>query len=140
MFRPCHISRQLRVSHGCVSKILYRFDQTGTVAPGQIGGASKQSRKLVENMEQKALEIHQKNPDIPAAQIRGLLMAGGSCDRATAPSTHSIAKLIRNQQKSMKKSLKHSISGILGENKGSFLVPLNISINSRNFHVKTCIQ
>jgi hypothetical protein len=105
----------LRVSHGCVSKILYRYAETGTIVPGQIGGASKQSRKVVESLEQKALEIHQQNPDIPAAQIRSLLMAGGLCTRSDAPSTHTIAKLIRTQQKANKKALKHSISGILGE-------------------------
>lgn len=105
----------MRVSHGCVSKILYRYAETGTVVPGQIGGASKQSRKMVENMEHKALEIHLKNPDVPAAQIREILMAKGFCNRENAPSTHSIAKLIRSQQKLSKKSLKHSISGILGE-------------------------
>ena len=32
--RPCDISRQLRVSHGCISKILGRFNQTGSIKPG----------------------------------------------------------------------------------------------------------
>lgn len=37
--RPCNISRQLRISHGCVSKILNRFQETGSVRPGVIGGS-----------------------------------------------------------------------------------------------------
>jgi hypothetical protein len=34
--RPCDISRQLLVSHGCVSKILTRFYETGSIKPGSI--------------------------------------------------------------------------------------------------------
>lgn len=41
--RPCNISRQLRISHGCVSKILNRFQETGSVRPGVIGGSKVSS-------------------------------------------------------------------------------------------------
>ncbi len=34
--RPCDISRQLLVSHGCVSKILTRFYETGSIKPGSV--------------------------------------------------------------------------------------------------------
>ena len=39
--RPCDISRQLLVSHGCVSKILTRFYETGSIQPGSITKRAK---------------------------------------------------------------------------------------------------
>lgn len=45
--RPCDISRQLLVSHGCVSKILTRFYETGSIRPGSIGGAGLQKNKVI---------------------------------------------------------------------------------------------
>ncbi|KRX97525.1 Paired box protein Pax-3 [Trichinella pseudospiralis] len=42
--RPCVISRQLKISHGCVSKILGRFAETGSIAPGQLGNKQRQSK------------------------------------------------------------------------------------------------
>ena len=44
--RPCVISRQLRVSHGCVSKILTRFYETGSIRPGSIGGSKTKVRAV----------------------------------------------------------------------------------------------
>ena len=31
--RPCEISQQLRVTHGCISKLLAKFTRTGTIDP-----------------------------------------------------------------------------------------------------------
>lgn len=40
--RPCDISRRLLVSHGCVSKILTRFYETGSIKPGSV--SSRQNK------------------------------------------------------------------------------------------------
>ena len=34
--RACDISRQLQVSHGCVSKILAKYNETGSYKPGNL--------------------------------------------------------------------------------------------------------
>ena len=47
--RACIISRDLRVSHGCVSKILTRFNKTGEIKPGASGGSKRRSSVSNEN-------------------------------------------------------------------------------------------
>ncbi len=44
--RPCDISRKLLVSHGCVSKILTRFYETGSIRPGSMNGGSGRHSKV----------------------------------------------------------------------------------------------
>uniref|UniRef100_A0A1I7WW79 Paired domain-containing protein n=1 Tax=Heterorhabditis bacteriophora TaxID=37862 RepID=A0A1I7WW79_HETBA len=45
--KPCHISRQLRVSHGAVSKILNRYAETGSISPGQRFALAQQHQPLL---------------------------------------------------------------------------------------------
>jgi hypothetical protein len=44
--RPCDISRKLLVSHGCVSKILTRFYETGSLRPGSVRGRYERQSKV----------------------------------------------------------------------------------------------
>ncbi|CAB1343952.1 unnamed protein product, partial [Coregonus sp. 'balchen'] len=86
--RPCDISRQLRVSHGCVSKILGRYYETGSIKPGVIGGSKPKvaTPKVVD----KIADYKRQNPTMFAWEIRDRLLAEGVCDNDTVPSVSSI--------------------------------------------------
>jgi len=92
--RPCDISRQLRVSHGCVSKILGRYSDTGSILPGNIGG----SKPKVATPEVVAIisEYKRRNPSMFAWEIRDrLLMDGMPANKV--PSASTINRILRNK-------------------------------------------
>ncbi|XP_046645453.1 paired box protein Pax-1-like isoform X3 [Daphnia pulicaria] len=93
--RPCDISRQLRVSHGCVSKILARYHETGSILPGAIGGSKPRvtTPKVVGYIK----ELKSKDPGIFAWEIRDRLLADGICDKYNVPSVSSISRILRNK-------------------------------------------
>lgn len=93
--RPCDISRQLRVSHGCVSKILARYNETGSILPGAIGGSKP--RVTTPNVVKNIREYKQSDPGIFAWEIRDRLLADGVCDKYNVPSVSSISRILRNK-------------------------------------------
>ncbi|XP_036392038.1 paired box protein Pax-3b isoform X2 [Megalops cyprinoides] len=129
--RPCVISRQLRVSHGCVSKILCRYQETGSIRPGAIGGSKP--KVTTPDVEKKIEEYKRDNPGMFSWEIRDKLLKDGICDRNTVPSVSSISRIMRSkfggkgeddddEDEIEKKELednerraKHSIDGILGD-------------------------
>ncbi|XP_034477705.1 protein gooseberry [Drosophila innubila] len=112
--RPCVISRQLRVSHGCVSKILNRFQETGSIRPGVIGGSKP--RVATPDIEARIEELKQSQPGIFSWEIRAKLIEAGVCDKQNAPSVSSISRLLRatSGSGSGHGTGSHSIDGILG--------------------------
>ncbi|RWS26383.1 paired box pox-neuro protein-like protein [Leptotrombidium deliense] len=106
--RPCDISRQLLVSHGCVSKILTRFYETGSIKPGSIGG-SKPKHVTTPQIVDKILRLKQENPALFAWEIRDLLrrellQTRNGCSTSShsesitssIPSISSINRILRN--------------------------------------------
>ncbi|UYV76896.1 PAX3 [Cordylochernes scorpioides] len=114
--RPCVISRQLRVSHGCVSKILNRYQETGSIRPGVIGGSKP--RVATPDVERRIEEYKRENPGIFSWEIRDRLIKDGVCDKTTAPSVSSISRVLRGSRPGghdLDRKADHSIDGILGE-------------------------
>lgn len=93
--RPCDISRQLRVSHGCVSKILGRYHETGSIRPGIIGGSKPKvaTPKVVDAIS----NYKNQAPTMFAWEIRERLIADGICDSDKVPSVSSINRIVRNR-------------------------------------------
>uniref|UniRef100_F6SH39 Transcription factor protein n=1 Tax=Ciona intestinalis TaxID=7719 RepID=F6SH39_CIOIN len=93
--RPCVISRQLRVSHGCVSKILcsLRYQETGSIKPGAIGGSKP--KVATADVDNKIEEYKKENPGIFSWEIRERLIKEGICDRSNVPSVSSISRTLR---------------------------------------------
>ncbi|XP_074663031.1 paired box protein Pax-9-like [Tubulanus polymorphus] len=99
--RPCDISRQLRVSHGCVSKILTRYKETGSILPGAIGGSKP--RVTTPNVVKYIKLYKERDPGMFAWEIRDRLLSDGICDTFNVPSVSSISRILRSKLGGCKK-------------------------------------
>ncbi|KZC05366.1 Protein gooseberry-neuro [Dufourea novaeangliae] len=112
--RPCIISRQLRVSHGCVSKILNRYQETGSIRPGVIGGSKP--RVATPEIEARIEDMKRDNPGIFSWEIREKLVKEGFSD---PPSVSSISRLLRGGRPGDDGKKDYTIDGILGGGRGN---------------------
>ncbi|CAD6188763.1 unnamed protein product [Caenorhabditis auriculariae] len=83
--RPCDISRILQVSNGCVSKILCRYYESGTIRPRAIGGSKP--RVATNGVVEKIEEYKREQPSIFAWEIR---------DKLLGDHVSSINRVLRN--------------------------------------------
>lgn len=104
------------MSHGCVSKILNRYQETGSIRPGVIGGSKP--RVATPEIENRIEDMKKENPGIFSWEIREQLIKEGICDKQSAPSVSSISRLLRQKNGEDGETEipnNYSINGILGQ-------------------------
>ncbi|XP_070692506.1 paired box protein Pax-5-like [Pempheris klunzingeri] len=151
--RPGEISRRLRVSHGCVSKILARYNETGSIRPGVIGGSKP--KVATPRVVQTILHLKHTNPIMFAWEIQDRLLLERVCDRDSVPSISSINRIIRNKVQSdsckvvspassvavgtaYSSETTYSISGILGIRKCSSKDKEGVEVSRGVYHDQQC--
>lgn len=87
---------KLRVSHGCVSKILARYAETGSIKPGSIGGSKP--RIVTADIEQKIDEYKNTYPHgtMFVWEIRERLVRDGVCKPTSLPSLSTLTRMLRD--------------------------------------------
>uniref|UniRef100_A0A183A6Z7 Paired domain-containing protein n=1 Tax=Echinostoma caproni TaxID=27848 RepID=A0A183A6Z7_9TREM len=87
--RPCDISRILQVSNGCVSKILCRYYETGSIRPKAIGGSKP---RVATSSVVAKIDIYKREcPSIFAWEIRDRLLQEGICTPDNIPSVSGLS-------------------------------------------------
>lgn len=97
-FRPCDISRRLRITHGCISKLLSKYRKTGSIQPG--GEGVGRPRVITPNIAQKIKQYTKEQPGLYSWEIRDRLLQENICSRENIPSLSSISRLLKNEGKS----------------------------------------
>lgn len=108
--RPSDISRQLRVSHGCVSKILNKYQETGSVEPG--ASPSYKRKEISQVVLAKIEEYVQGQPDIFSWEVRDRLIREKACSKLTVPSLEAVSKVIKTCTNKLNKSEAAKKSGL----------------------------
>ncbi|KAK2726506.1 paired box protein Pax-5-like isoform X8 [Artemia franciscana] len=107
--RPCDIARLLRVSHGCISKILGRYYETGSFKAGVIGGSKP--KVATQPVVDSIASYKRENPTMFAWEIRDRLLAEGICNQENVPSVSSINRIVRNKAAEKAKGVGGNSSG-----------------------------
>ncbi|XP_064512986.1 paired box protein Pax-4 [Pseudopipra pipra] len=92
--RSSDISRSLKVSNGCVSKILGRYQRTGAVGPKAAGGS--RARTATPEVVARIARLKLERPGLFAWEIRRQLHREGTCAGLGTPSVSSINRVLRN--------------------------------------------
>ena len=93
--RPCDISRHLKITHGCISKLLSKYQKTGSINPG--GTNVGRPKVITPRIEQKIDQYRREQPGIFSWELRDRLLRENVCSRERLPSLSSISRLIKRK-------------------------------------------
>ena len=93
--RPCDISRRLRITHGCISKLLSKYRKTGSIQPG--GEGVGRPRVISPLIAQKIKQLANQQPGLYSWEIRDRLVQENICNRENVPSLSSISRLLKRK-------------------------------------------
>lgn len=79
----------IQVSNGCVSKILGRYYETGSIRPRAIGGSKP--RVATPEVVGKIAQYKRECPSIFAWEIRDRLLSEGVCTNDNIPSVSAVS-------------------------------------------------
>jgi transposase len=95
--RPCEISRRLKITHGCISKLLSKFFKTGSLIPGH--GTAGRPRVITPWIEKHIDRYRKEQPGIFSWEIRERLLRENVCFETSLPSLSSINRLVKSKIK-----------------------------------------
>ena len=94
-FRPCDISRRLRITHGCISKLLSKYRKTGSIQPGGEGLGRPQV--ITPHIAQRIELYTKRQPGLYSREIRDRLVQDNICSTENVPSLSSISRWLKNK-------------------------------------------
>lgn len=114
--RACDIAKQLKVSHGCVSKLLKKYRNTGSYKAGSTGGSKP--KVAVPEVVDIIMRYKEENPTMFSWEIRDRLIKERRCTKLNVPSISSINRIIRSKtsESTRRSSLGSSCSPSSSEN------------------------
>jgi len=132
-FRPCDISRRLRITHGCISKLLSKYRKTGSIEAG--GESAGRPRVITPRIAQRIMEYRKEQPGLFSWEIRDRLVNEGLCSKESLPSLSSISRLLKNKHKF------ETAPGIIRErNSNSYMIASILNLPQSNGQSSTSIS